>query len=71
MVVRYLPVLSNICVSSFCVCIVFTVVAMSLSGLHSLIDIWVCGIIVGGGMNLVSLVYVGVRCVFAMCWCLV
>ena len=66
MVVRCLPVSSYMCVSSFCVCIVFVVVIMSFSGLHSVIEIWVCGIIVGGGMNLVSLVCVGVKCVFMM-----
>ena len=60
MVMRYLPVSSYMCVISFCVCIVCFVVLMSLSGLHSIIDIWVCGVIVGGGMNLGSLVCMGV-----------
>ena len=52
MVIRCLPVSSYMCVISFCVCVVCVVVLMSFSGLHSVIDIWMCGIIVGGGMNL-------------------
>jgi hypothetical protein len=63
---RCLPVFSHICVNYCCICIVFSVVAMSFSGLHSVIDIWVCGSIVGDGMNLGSLVCVGVRCVCTM-----
>ena len=38
MVVRCLPVLSYICVISFCICMVLVVVEISFSGLHSLID---------------------------------
>ena len=53
-------------VSSFCICIVFVVVTMSFSGLHYVISIWACGIIVAGDMNLESLGCVGVRCVFTM-----
>ena len=49
--------------SSFCVCIVFVRTLMSLSGLHSVIDIWMCESIVGDGMNLVFLVCVGVKCI--------
>ena len=60
MVMRCLPVSLYMCVISFCVCIVCFVVLMSFSGLHSVIDIWVCGIIVGGGMNLGSFVCGGV-----------
>ena len=63
---RCLPVSSYICVNSFCVCIVFSTVAMSFSGLHSITDIWVYGIIVGGGINLGSLVCMGARCVCTM-----
>ena len=63
MVVRYLPVSSYMCIISFYVCIVCVVVLMPISGLHSIIDIWVCGVIVGGGMNLKSLVCIGVICV--------
>jgi hypothetical protein len=59
MVMRCLLVSSYICASSFCVCIVFSVVAMSFSGLHSITDIWVCSIIIGGDINLGSLVCVG------------
>ena len=66
MVMRCLPVSSYICVSSFCVCIVFAEVTISFSGMHSVVEIWVCGIIVDGGMNLESLVCVGVICVFMM-----
>ena len=47
MVMRCLPVSSYMCVISFCVCIVWFVVLMSFSGLHSIIDNWVCGVIVG------------------------
>lgn len=39
MVMRYLPVSSYICANSFCVCIVFVVVVMSFSGLHSVTKI--------------------------------
>ena len=42
----------------------FFVVAISFSGLHSIIDIWVCGSCVGGSMNLGSLLCSGVKCVF-------
>ena len=59
---RYLPVSSYKWVSSFWVCIVFFVVVISLCGLHSIVEIWVCGIFVGGGMNLVSLVCSWVKC---------
>ena len=34
----------------------FFVVAIFFSGLHYIIEIWMCGIFVGGSMNLVSLV---------------
>ena len=66
MVMRCLPVSSYICVISFCICIVFISVAMFFSGLHSVIIMWVCGNIVGGGINLGSLICVGVRCAFTM-----
>ena len=36
------------------------VVLMSFSGLHSMVDIWVCDVIVGGDMNLGSFVCGGV-----------
>ena len=39
MVVRYLPVLSYICVNSPCVCMVLFVVVISFSGLHSVATI--------------------------------
>ena len=40
MVMRCLPESSYICVTSFCVCIVFVVVLIiSFPGLHSIIDI--------------------------------
>ena len=42
---------------------VFVVVAMSFSGLHSVINIRVCGITVAG-MNLESLGCMGVICIF-------
>ena len=60
MVMRYLSVSSYMCIILFCVCIVCFVILMSLSGLHSINDIWVCSVIVGGGMNLGSLVCMGV-----------
>ena len=57
---------SYICVNSFCVFIVFVVVTISFSGLHSITDIWVYGIVVGCGMYLGSLACIGARCVFAI-----
>ena len=66
MVIRYFLVSSYMWVSSFCICMVFVVVTMSFSGLHSIGEIWVCNISVGCGMNLVSLFCVGLRCVFAI-----
>ncbi len=63
MVMRCLHVSSYMCVISFCVCIVCFVVLMSFSGLHSVIDSWVCVILVGGGINLGSFVCGGVICV--------
>ena len=60
MVARYLPVSSKRWVISFCVCIVFFMVVMFFSGLYSVILIWVCGIILGGGINLVSLFCIGI-----------
>ena len=54
---------SYMCVISFCVYIVCFVVLMSFSGLHSDIDIWVYGVIVGGGINLGSFVCGRVICV--------
>ena len=44
----------------------FFVVAISVFGLHFIIEIWMCGSFVGGGMNLVSLACAGVTCVFTM-----
>ena len=52
---------SYMCVNSFCVCIEFVVVTISFSGLHSVVDIWVCGNIVDGVINLESWLCVGVR----------
>lgn len=66
MVVRCLPVFSYICDSSFCVCMVFCVVDMSFSGLHSVVTIWMCGSIKGGVMDLVSMGCMGVKCVSKM-----
>ena len=60
MVMRCLPVSSYMCDISFCVCIVCFVVLISFSGLHSIIDNWVCGVGVGGGINRGSLVCGGV-----------
>ena len=63
MVIRCLHVSSYMCVISFCVCIVCFVVLMSFSGLHSITDIWVCDVTVGGGINLGSFICGGVICV--------
>ena len=63
MVMRCLPVFSYICVNSFCMCMVFSLMVMYFSGLHYVTDIWMCGSIVDGGMNLESLFCVWVRCV--------
>lgn len=54
---------SYIWVCSFCVCMVFVTVTMSFSGLHFVVENWVCSSPVGGGMNLVSLFCVGLMCV--------
>ena len=64
MVMRCLPMFSYICVYSFCMCMVFSLVAMSFSGLHSVTDIWMCGSAVDGDMNLRSLF-----CVWVICAC--
>lgn len=66
MVVRYLPVSSYRWDISFCVCIVFFVVFMSFSGLHSVMLIWVYEIISVGGMDLVSLFCMAVKCELRM-----
>ena len=63
MVMMCLPVSLYICINSFCMCIVFSRVAMSFSGLHSITNILVCDIIRGGGINLGSLAWMGARCV--------
>ena len=51
-------------VCSLCICRVFLLVKMSFFGFHSFMNICVSGIVVGGGMNLVSLFCSGVKCVF-------
>ena len=56
-----LPMSSYICVNLFCVCIVLFIVAIYLFRLHSITDILMYGIIVGGGINLGSLVCMGAR----------
>lgn len=66
MMMRCFPVSSYVCVNLFYVCIVFSTVAMSFSRSYSITDIWMCGIIVDGGMNLGSLVCMGARCVCTM-----
>ena len=45
----------------------FFSVIMTFSGLHSVVEIWMWGIIRGGGMNRVSLSCVWVKCVSKMC----
>ena len=50
-------------VISFCVYIMCFVVLISFFGLHYVIDIWVRCVLVGGGMNLGSLICMGVICV--------
>ena len=55
MIIRCLHVSSYICAMSFCVWIVCVFVLISFSGLHSFIDMYICGITSGGGINLVSL----------------
>ena len=51
---------------SFWVCMVLFVVAISLSRLHSIIEMWIWGMFVGGGINIVSLVCTRVKCEFIM-----
>ena len=48
------------CVISFFVCIVLFLVLIYILELHSIIDILMCGLIVGDGMNVGFLVCVGV-----------
>ena len=66
MVVRCLPLFLYICISSFCICIVCIVVMMSFSGLHSIVIIWVCGVVKAVVINLVSLGCIGVKCMSRM-----
>ena len=60
MVTRYFPVSSYMCATSFSVCMVCVSTFISLSGLHSLVEICASGIINYKGMYLVSL-FVQVR----------
>ena len=76
MVMMYLSVSSYMCVISFYISIVCFVVLMIFSWLHSIIDIWMYGVIVSDGMNLGSLVCMGVIWVcinwlYWLCCCLV
>ena len=50
----------------FVLCIVYCVVFMSFSGLHSVIIIYEYGIISGGSIDLVSLFWNGVKCLSRM-----
>src|SRR5579875_1444919 len=54
MVMRYRPLFSYMCATSKCVWITLVLVSISLSGLHSLIDMCSSGIIVAGVTNLMS-----------------
>ena len=55
MIIRCLSVSLYICATSFYVWIVFVLVLISFSGLHSFIDMYIFGMISGEGINLVSL----------------
>ena len=57
---RCFPVSLYMCVISFFVCIVLFLVLIYILELHSIIDILMCGLIVGDGMNVGFLVCVGV-----------
>ena len=50
-------------VSSLCICIVSLLVRISFSELHLVMNICVSGIVVDGGINLVSLFCLRVKCV--------
>jgi len=54
MVMRCLLVSKYKCVRSFCIIMMCVFVLMSFSGLHSVMEIYVSGMIIGGGMNRVS-----------------
>lgn len=74
MVMRCLSVSSYMWVRACCVCMVAFLVIMSFPRLHLVMDMCVSGISVGGGINLVSLICVGVKYAFkiflkCLCWC--
>ena len=54
------------CAVSFCICMVHVSNWMSLSGLHSLIEICAIGMFSGEGIYLVSLVCSTIKFVFIM-----
>ena len=66
MVIRYFPVSSYMCATSFSICMVCRSTFMSLSGLHSLLEICASGIVSCEGMNLVSLFCTSEKLAFIM-----
>ena len=66
MVMRYFPISSYMCVTSFSVCMVCVSIFMSLLGLHSLVKICTSGIISCEGMYLVSLFCTSEKLAFIM-----
>lgn len=65
-VIRCRPLASYMCVSSFCVCMVFVFVCMFFSGLHYLMDMYESDILVGSGICLASQVCSGEKWAFVM-----
>ena len=66
MVIRYFPVFLYLCATSFSVCMVCISTFISLSGLHSLVEICASGIINCKGMYLVSLFCASEKLAFIM-----
>ena len=66
MVIRYFLVSSYMCATSFSVCMVFVSTFISLSGLHSLVEICASWIINCKGMYQVSLFCTSEKIVFIM-----
>ena len=66
MVIRCFSVSSYMCAVSFCICMVHESTFISLSELHSFIEMCTSGMINGGGIYLVSLFCSGVKLAFIM-----
>ena len=63
---RYFPVSSYMCATSFSICMVYISTFMSLSRLHSLVEICASGIVSCEGMYLVFLFCASEKLAFIM-----